>query len=174
MSVLNPYSILNSMNTLWHSFFVYFVCPSSLSYSHLCLCHSDSAPLSTPSLCPCLPLSLRVVGGSAFQPYLPEKDSLHGWAGLQTPRMPRQSVETLMMSPRSRVPQEALLTPVCDMGALGGAVQAPVWDTALRQGVGLLTTRGRAPGCHADRPPAASSAWRRDFLSIPAIDRTIF
>lgn len=120
------------------------------------------------------PLPLRVVGGGAFQPYLPNKDSLRGWAGSQAPRLPRQSVETLMMSPRSRVPQEALLTPVCDMGALGGAVQAPVWDTALRQGVGLLTTRGRAPGCHADRPPAASSAWRRDFLSIPAIDRTIF
>uniref|UniRef100_A0A8C7FZZ0 Ankyrin 1 n=1 Tax=Oncorhynchus kisutch TaxID=8019 RepID=A0A8C7FZZ0_ONCKI len=64
MCVLNPYSILNSMNTLWHSFFVYFVCLfCSLSYSHLCLCHSDSAPLSTPSLCPCLPLSLRVLGG---------------------------------------------------------------------------------------------------------------
>ncbi|XP_055792252.1 ankyrin-1-like isoform X11 [Salvelinus fontinalis] len=116
----------------------------------------------------------RVVGGGAFQPYLPNKDSLRGWAGSQAPRLPRQSVETLMMSPRSRVPQEALLTPVCDMGAVGGAVQAPVWDTALRQGVGLLTPRGRAPGCHADRPPATSCAWRRDFLSMPAIDRTIF
>ncbi|XP_045547480.1 ankyrin-1 isoform X4 [Salmo salar] len=54
----------------------------------------------------------RVVGGSAFQPYLPEKDSLHGWAGLQTPRMPRQSVETLMMLPGSREAQEAILTPI--------------------------------------------------------------
>jgi hypothetical protein len=129
MCVLNPYSILNSMNTLWHSFFVYFVCLScSLSYSHLCLCHSDSAPLSTPSLCPCLPLSLRVLGGSAFQPYLPDKDSLHGWAGLQTPRLPRQSVETLILLPGSREAQEAILTPVCDMGH---AVQATVWHAAL-------------------------------------------
>ena len=87
------------------------------------------------------PLSLRVVGGGAFQPYLPNKDSLRGWAGSQAPRLPRQSVETRMMSPRARVPQEALLTPVCDLGAFGGAVQAPVWDTALRQGVGLLTKR---------------------------------
>ncbi|XP_038820579.1 ankyrin-1-like [Salvelinus namaycush] len=54
----------------------------------------------------------RVVGGGAFQPYLPNKDSLRGWAGSQAPRLPRQSVETLMMSPRSRVPQEALLTPI--------------------------------------------------------------
>uniref|UniRef100_A0A4W5NMU2 Uncharacterized protein n=1 Tax=Hucho hucho TaxID=62062 RepID=A0A4W5NMU2_9TELE len=54
----------------------------------------------------------RVVGGGAFQPYLPNKDSLRGWAGSQAPRLPRQSVETLMMSPRSRVTQEALLTPI--------------------------------------------------------------
>ncbi|CAB1318604.1 unnamed protein product, partial [Coregonus sp. 'balchen'] len=70
----------------------------------------------------------RVVGGGAFQPYLPDKDSLHGWAGSQTPRLPRQSVETLMMLPGSRVAQEALLTPVCDMGH---AVQATPFDKGL-------------------------------------------
>ncbi|XP_036833095.1 ankyrin-1 isoform X2 [Oncorhynchus mykiss] len=54
----------------------------------------------------------RVLGGSAFQPYLPDKDSLHGWAGLQTPRLPRQSVETLILLPGSREAQEAILTPI--------------------------------------------------------------
>ncbi|XP_045064015.1 ankyrin-1 isoform X2 [Coregonus clupeaformis] len=54
----------------------------------------------------------RVVGGGAFQPYLPDKDSLRCWAGSQTPRLPRQSVETLMMSPRSCVTEEALLMPI--------------------------------------------------------------
>uniref|UniRef100_A0A8C8CNF0 Ankyrin-1-like n=1 Tax=Oncorhynchus tshawytscha TaxID=74940 RepID=A0A8C8CNF0_ONCTS len=54
----------------------------------------------------------RVLGGSAFQPYLPDKDSLHGWAGLQTPRLPRQSVETLILLPGSREAQETILTPI--------------------------------------------------------------
>ncbi|XP_046870687.1 LOW QUALITY PROTEIN: ankyrin-1-like [Hypomesus transpacificus] len=63
----------------------------------------------------------RVVGGGAFQPYLPDKDSLHGWVGSQA--RPRQGMDKLLMSsgrdggvPGLRVAQEALLMPVCDMG----------------------------------------------------------
>ncbi|KAG8010811.1 hypothetical protein GBF38_010032 [Nibea albiflora] len=49
----------------------------------------------------------RVVGGGAFQPYLPDKDSLQGWMG---------SVSPGRDVPGLRVAQEALLTPVCDTG----------------------------------------------------------
>nr|XP_019937309.1 PREDICTED: ankyrin-1-like [Paralichthys olivaceus] len=48
----------------------------------------------------------RVVGGGAFQPYLPDKDSLQGWVGSVT------SGRDVSV----RVAQEALLTPVCDTG----------------------------------------------------------
>ncbi|XP_051268863.1 ankyrin-1-like isoform X9 [Dicentrarchus labrax] len=44
----------------------------------------------------------RVVGGGAFQPYLPDKDSLQGWVG---------SVSSGRDVPGLRVAQEALLTP---------------------------------------------------------------
>ncbi|XP_034048571.1 ankyrin-1 isoform X1 [Thalassophryne amazonica] len=49
----------------------------------------------------------RVVGGGAFQPYLPEKDSLQGWVGSVSSA---RDGSTAGM----RVAQEALLTPVCD------------------------------------------------------------
>ncbi|KAM9337868.1 uncharacterized protein ank1b [Symphorus nematophorus] len=49
----------------------------------------------------------RMVGGGAFQPYLPDKDSLQGWVG---------SVSSGRDVPGLRVAQEALLTPVCDTG----------------------------------------------------------
>lgn len=52
-------------------------------------------------------LFFRVVGGGAFQPYLPDKDSLQGWVG---------SVSSGHDLPGLRVAQEALLTPVCDTG----------------------------------------------------------
>ena len=47
-----------------------------------------------------------MVGGGAFQPYLPDKDSLQGWVG-SVPSGRDAGV---------RVAQEALLTPVCDTG----------------------------------------------------------
>ncbi|KAK9532743.1 hypothetical protein VZT92_010115 [Zoarces viviparus] len=49
----------------------------------------------------------RVVGGGAFQPYIPDKDSLQGWGA---------SVSSGRDGgvPGVRVAQEALLTPVCD------------------------------------------------------------
>ncbi|XP_035854889.1 ankyrin-1-like isoform X3 [Sander lucioperca] len=51
----------------------------------------------------------QVVGGGAFQPYLPDKDSLQGWVGsVSSGRDGRV--------PGLRVAQEALLTPVCDTG----------------------------------------------------------
>lgn len=52
-------------------------------------------------------LLFRVVGGGAFQPYLPDKDSLQGWMG---------SVSSGRDVPGLRVAEEALLTPVCDTG----------------------------------------------------------
>uniref|UniRef100_UPI003AB02D68 uncharacterized protein ank1b n=1 Tax=Centroberyx gerrardi TaxID=166262 RepID=UPI003AB02D68 len=54
----------------------------------------------------------RVVGGGAFQPYLPDKDSLQGWVGSQA----RVSSGRDGSVPGLRVAQEALLTPVCDTG----------------------------------------------------------
>lgn len=50
-----------------------------------------------------------MVGGGAFQPYLPDKDTLQGWVG---------SVSSGRDGgvPGLRVAQEALLTPVCDTG----------------------------------------------------------
>lgn len=52
-------------------------------------------------------LPSRMVGGGAFQPYLPDMDSLQGWVG---------SVSSGRDVPGLRVAQEALLTPVCDTG----------------------------------------------------------
>lgn len=49
----------------------------------------------------------RVVGGGAFQPYLPDAATLQGWAG---------SASSGHDVPGLRVAQEALLTPVCDTG----------------------------------------------------------
>ncbi|XP_029921438.1 ankyrin-1 [Myripristis murdjan] len=49
----------------------------------------------------------RVVGGGAFQPYLPDKDSLQGWVGSQA----RVSSGRDGSVPGLRVAQEALLTP---------------------------------------------------------------
>ncbi|XP_047425299.1 ankyrin-1 isoform X10 [Mugil cephalus] len=52
----------------------------------------------------------RVVGGGAFQPYLPDKDSLQSWVGSVSPGRDGGGV------PGLHVAQEALLTPVCDTG----------------------------------------------------------
>ncbi|XP_050928797.1 ankyrin-1 isoform X5 [Lates calcarifer] len=51
----------------------------------------------------------RMVGGGAFQPYLPDKDSLQGWVGSVSSGRDGSV-------PGLRVAQEALLTPVCDTG----------------------------------------------------------
>eukprot|EP00064_Thunnus_orientalis_P014646 superscaffoldBa00002573_g14693 len=51
----------------------------------------------------------RLVGGGAFQPYLPDKDSLQGWVGSVSSGRDGSM-------PGLRVAQEALLTPVCDTG----------------------------------------------------------
>ncbi|XP_044029827.1 ankyrin-1-like isoform X4 [Siniperca chuatsi] len=51
----------------------------------------------------------RVVGGGAFQPYLPDRDSLQGWVGSVSSGHDDRL-------PGLRVAQEALLTPVCDTG----------------------------------------------------------
>ncbi|CDQ64130.1 unnamed protein product [Oncorhynchus mykiss] len=83
----------------------------------------------------------RVLGGSAFQPYLPDKDSLHGWAGLQTPRLPRQSVETLILLPGSREAQEAILT--------------PVWAGLLSSGGGAWEHEWRRGQIHVDKEDCA-------------------
>lgn len=50
-----------------------------------------------------------MVGGGAFQPYLPDKDSLQGWVGSVSSGRDGSV-------PGLRVAQEALLTPVCDTG----------------------------------------------------------
>lgn len=57
---------------------------------------------------PCV-LPYRMVGGGAFQPYLPDRDSLQGWVG-SVSSGPDGSV------PSFHVAQESLLTPVCDTG----------------------------------------------------------
>nr|XP_020465422.1 ankyrin-1-like isoform X3 [Monopterus albus] len=51
----------------------------------------------------------RVVGGSAFQPYLPDKDSLQGWVGSVSSGRDGSV-------PGLHAAQEPLLTPVCDTG----------------------------------------------------------
>ncbi|XP_035464255.1 ankyrin-1 isoform X5 [Scophthalmus maximus] len=72
----------------------------------------------------------RVVGGGAFQPYLPDKDSLQGWVGSVSSSGRDGGVQGL------RVAQEALLTPVCDTGyshvLRGRPLQGPQpFDTGL-------------------------------------------
>lgn len=108
------------------------------------------------------------MGGGAFQPYLPDKDSLQGWMG---------SVSSGCDVPGLRVAQEALLTPVCDTGyshvlrgrllqgtqpfdrGLGFSHQEAgqrAWEQELRRGqVRLLR-----------RPPAASCARRGNIINI--------
>lgn len=104
------------------------------------------------------------MGSGAFQPYLPDKDSLQGWVG---------SVSTGHDSgvPGLHVAQEALLTPVCDTGyshelrgrllhgtqpfdkGLGFSHQEAgqrTWEQELRQGQVRL-------------PPAASCTWRENI-----------
>lgn len=113
------------------------------------------------SLCLICILRSRMVGGGAFQPYLPDKDSLQGWVG---------SVSSGRDVPGLRVAQEALLTPVCDTGyshvlrgrflqgtqpfdrGLGFSHQEAgqhSWEQEPRRG------QVRFPR----RPPAASCAW---------------
>lgn len=50
-----------------------------------------------------------MTGGGAFQPYVPEKDSLQGWVGSVSSGHDGSV-------PGLHVAQEALLTSVCDMG----------------------------------------------------------
>lgn len=122
------------------------------------------------SFCFCILIS-RVVGGGAFQPYLPDKDSLHGWVG---------SVSSGRDVPGLRVAQEALLTPVCDTGyshvlrgrllqgtqpfdrGLGFSHQEAgqrAWEQELRRGQVRLPRR----------PPAASCAWKGNIFLHPFI-----
>lgn len=110
-----------------------------------------------------LSVSSRVVGGGAFHPYLPDKDSLQGWVGAVSPGRD---------APGLRVAQEALLTPVCDTGyshvlrgtqpfdrGLGFSRQEAgqhAWERELRRGQVRLTRR----------PPAASCARRGEHPSL--------
>uniref|UniRef100_A0A672J8V5 Ankyrin 1, erythrocytic b n=1 Tax=Salarias fasciatus TaxID=181472 RepID=A0A672J8V5_SALFA len=61
------------------------------------------------SLYNCVLIPCRVVGGGAFQPYLPDKDSLQSWVGSVS-----SGRDGAMQG--LHVAQEALLTPVCDTG----------------------------------------------------------
>ncbi len=133
--------------------------------------HTASSLFSFLSLFLCLICILfsRMVGSGAFQPYLPDKDSLQGWVG---------SVSSGRDVPGLRVAQEALLTPVCDTG------YSHVLRGRLLQGTqpfdrGLGFSHQEAGQCAWEqeprrgqvrfprRPPAASCAWRgKTSLSI--------
>ncbi|XP_078018289.1 uncharacterized protein ank1b isoform X2 [Epinephelus lanceolatus] len=71
--------------------------------------YAQRCEISGPSRAPEHNGDNRVVGGGAFQPYLPDKDSLQGWVGSVSSGRDGSV-------PGLRVAQEALLTPVCDTG----------------------------------------------------------
>lgn len=112
-----------------------------------------------------------MVGGGAFQPYLPDKDSLQGWVG---------SVSSGHDVPGLRVAQEALLTPVCDTGysyVLRGRVLQGTqpFDRGLgfsRQEAGqhaLEREPKRGQVRLARRPPSASCVRRGNIFDHPSI-----
>lgn len=126
--------------------------------------------LCFPSLWSIRILLFRMVGGGAFQPYMPDKDSLQGWVG---------SVSSTRDGnvPGLHVAQEALLTPVCDTGyshvlrgrllqgtqpfdkGLGFSHQEAgqrAWEQEQRRGQVRLQRR----------PPAAPCAWRGNIFSM--------
>lgn len=114
-----------------------------------------------------------MVGGGAFQPYIPDKDSLQGWVGSVSSGLDGSV-------PGMHVAQEALLTPVCDTGyshvlrgrllqgtqpfdkGLGFSHQEAgqrAWEQEQRRGQVRLPRR----------PTAASCAWRESIFVHPFI-----
>uniref|UniRef100_A0A8D3CSM7 Ankyrin 1, erythrocytic b n=1 Tax=Scophthalmus maximus TaxID=52904 RepID=A0A8D3CSM7_SCOMX len=118
----------------------------------------------------------RVVGGGAFQPYLPDKDSLQGWVGSVSSSGRDGGVQGL------RVAQEALLTPVCDTGyshvLRGRPLQGPQpFDTGLafsHREAGQHTWEQEQRRVQVRLPATPSTRRflcpeREHFLSIPFI-----